>query len=82
MLLPKPERKRLGQEQYKKQRQEIFERYGWRCACCGRILPLHRDHIIKRSQGGGDEDKNAQPLCSRCHDEKDNKARSKSKYWN
>jgi 5-methylcytosine-specific restriction endonuclease McrA len=82
MLLPKPKRVRLSPEEYAKQRTELFEKYGWRCAKCGRLLPLQRDHIKKRSQGGGDEDANAQPLCPECHNSKDNVAKSKSYYWN
>jgi 5-methylcytosine-specific restriction endonuclease McrA len=82
MLLPKPCRVKLGPEDYARHRQEVFEKYNWRCAKCGRILPLTLDHKRKRSQGGGDETGNTQPLCLRCHDEKDNVARSKSKYYN
>ena len=73
---------KLTPEAYERQRRDIFERYDWRCASCGKLLPLQRDHIKKRSQGGGDEDANAQPLCYVCHNEKDNVAKSKSKYWN
>lgn len=80
MLLPKLKRKRVSKEDYLKQCEELFKKFGWRCANCGRILPLQRDHIKKRSQGGGDEMENAQPLCPRCHDEKDNVAKSKSGY--
>lgn len=72
---------RLGSEGYREQRNKILEKYDYRCAKCGRILPLQRDHIQKRSQGGGDEDENAQVLCAQCHNEKDNVAKSKSKYW-
>jgi 5-methylcytosine-specific restriction endonuclease McrA len=82
MLLPKPHRLRLDLNDYNRMKQELFEKYNWRCAKCGRIRPLTLDHKRKRSQGGGDEDGNTQPLCSECHDEKDNVARSKSKYWN
>lgn len=81
-MLPKVRRVRLGPEDYEKQRRELLEKFDYRCAKCGRILPLQRDHIKKRSQGGGDEDENAQLLCLRCHNEKDNVAKSKSKYWN
>ena len=80
-LLPKPKKVKLGQEEYERQRQLIFEKFDWRCSCCGRILPLQRDHIVKRSRGGGDELENAQPLCPKCHDQKDNVAKSKSSYW-
>jgi 5-methylcytosine-specific restriction endonuclease McrA len=73
---------RLNQEEYLTQRQKLFDSFDWRCAKCGKLGPLQRDHIRKRSQGGGDEIENAQPLCPKCHEEKDNVARGKSKYWN
>jgi hypothetical protein len=80
MLLPKPRKTKLGQEEYLAQRKQVFDNFDWRCANCNKILPLQRDHIKKRSQGGGDEIENAQPLCPKCHNEKDNVAKSKSAY--
>jgi hypothetical protein len=77
----KKKRVKLSSEEYLRQRIEIFARQGWRCANCGRLLQLQRDHIVKRSQGGGDEPLNAQGLCPRCHEEKDNLPKSKSDYW-
>ncbi len=76
----KEKKVKLSPEDYRRQRRQLFDNYDWRCANCGRILPLERDHIKKRSQGGGDEYTNAQPLCHKCHNEKDNVAPSKSKY--
>lgn len=72
MLLPKPTRVRLSPQDYKRQRQLLAERSGWRCAKCGKITGLDRDHIKKRSQLGGDGSDNAQMLCRKCHDRKDN----------
>jgi 5-methylcytosine-specific restriction endonuclease McrA len=80
-LEPKTIRVKLSEQEYKKQSLEIFERQGWRCAKCGRLKPLTRDHIRKRSQLGGDEESNAQGLCADCHEQKDNVAKSKSRYW-
>ena len=77
----KPRRARLNVVDYLRQRRELCERADWRCANCGRMLPLQRDHIKKRSQLGGDEWDNAQMLCSRCHNQKDNVAKSKSEYY-
>lgn len=81
MLLPKKRRLRLTRQEYLEQRQRVFENAGWRCERCGKIAPLQRDHIRKRSRLGGDETENAQALCPRCHEEKDNVAKSKSRYW-
>ena len=82
MQLVKPQRLRLTPKEYAEQRKLLGEMFDWRCAKCGKILPLQRNHIRKRSQLGGDEIENAQLLCIGCHDQKDNVARSKSKYWN
>jgi 5-methylcytosine-specific restriction endonuclease McrA len=71
MNFPKPKRIRLNREDYREQREALFERQGYRCAICGRIRPLTRDHIVKRSQLGGDEWANAQGLCVECHRDKD-----------
>jgi 5-methylcytosine-specific restriction endonuclease McrA len=71
----KSRRMRLSAEDYIKQRKALCERSDWRCEHCGRILPLQRDHIKKRSQLGGDEWENAQMLCARCHDRKDNQCK-------
>ena len=39
-----------------------------RCLRCGRSgIPLDRDHIIPRYQGGDDTPQNWQPLCARCN---------------
>lgn len=55
---------------------EIWIDTGKQCAKCGRSLPVFStelfDHIIKRSQGGGDTRENLRPLCGRCHDKEDN----------
>lgn len=72
---------KLPPDQYALARTQIFERQGWRCACCGKHRPLTLDHKRKRSQLGGDEDSNLQGLCMECHNDKDNVAKSKSKYW-
>lgn len=41
------------------------------CQICGiQRLSLHRDHIIPRWRGGGDEPENIQWLCANCHEDK------------
>lgn len=53
------------------QRQQIFERDGYRCVICGRGqkdgLELHVDHIKPRHLGGKSEIENGQTLCSECN---------------
>ena len=81
LKFPKPKRQKKTAESYKTQTEELLEKAGYRCARCNRFAPLQRDHKVKRSQGGGDENENAQMLCPKCHDEKDNQPKSKSGYW-
>lgn len=60
-------------------RVEVFERDESTCRICGaglddidpqfphRKVRLHVDHIVPRSQGGGDDMKNLRTLCSTCN---------------
>lgn len=57
----------------KKKRDILWEKYGGRCACCGKPLRLEEtalDRIIPRRLGGTDELENLQPLCWSCNAEK------------
>ena len=47
-----------------------------RCAICKRWMGLDPDHIVKRSQGGGNEGNNIQWICRTCHERGDNMADS------
>lgn len=38
------------------------------CIRCGSPDEIEEHHIKERSQGGGDEAENKEPLCSACHD--------------
>lgn len=38
------------------------------CARCGRNESIEKHHIIPKSEGGPDADKNKKELCSACHD--------------
>ena len=71
-MFPKPKRLKLSQEEYLQQRQQLFDKFDWRCSSCGKILPVTLDHIKKRSQMGGDDTDNLRPLCIGCHDIADN----------
>lgn len=65
-------------------RNEILERNGFTCQCCGgapndpdpfnpsRKLRLHIDHIIPISQGGTDNKDNLRVLCSACNQGRSN----------
>ena len=50
-----------------KRRMAILERFNNRCVKCGGSTSLEIDHIIPRSQGGGDEESNLQVLCKTCN---------------
>ena len=63
----------MGKTLPKEFRLSILERDNFCCVFCGKggqtsqwILEV--DHILPRSQGGGDEQSNLRTLCVRCHD--------------
>ena len=54
---------------YSSRREAILHRDNYTCQCCGKKharLEVH--HIICRSQGGTDDEKNLITLCKECHD--------------
>lgn len=54
----------------KKDWKSLKEKYGYRCASCGRQEPdvkLSPDHKVPRSRGGSNELGNWQPLCESCN---------------
>ena len=51
-------------------RQEILERDGNKCLCCGNIEELTIDHIIPISKGGMTNSNNLQTLCRNCNSKK------------
>ena len=63
----KSRRIKLLPESYRVQSMALFDASGWRCEMCGRIAPLHRHHVVPRSQMGGDEAGNFMALCFECH---------------
>jgi len=54
-------------------RQNIFKRDGFRCGYCGSRHNLTVDHIIPRSQGGGDSWENLITACEACNRRKGNR---------
>ena len=51
----------------------VLRRDEWRCQICGKIVmgkEAQIDHIRAVQDGGSDDEKNLQTLCSRCHGKK------------
>ncbi len=48
-------------------RKQVYRRDGYRCALCDSTRGLHCHHVVKRSQGGPNEEWNLITLCSICH---------------
>ena len=58
----------------KAQRREVYDKYGGRCAYCGRPLryeDMQVDHIIPKRKGGQDIMANYNPACRSCNHYKD-----------
>lgn len=53
--------------------EEILERYGRKCLCCGTTEKITRDHVIPVSLGGANTKENIQPLCQSCNSKKKKK---------
>ena len=66
-VLPKQPRMRLDPELFKRLREQVLRRDGWRCQCCGSRSNLEVHHQDFRSQGGDDSERNLITLCARCH---------------
>lgn len=51
--------------------QEICNKYGNKCLCCGRTdVKLFIDHVIPLARGGRNDASNLQPLCHNCNSQK------------
>jgi 5-methylcytosine-specific restriction endonuclease McrA len=51
-------------------RLKVYNKYGGRCAYCGREIELKDmqvDHIVPKRQGGTDDIANYNPSCRRCN---------------
>ena len=54
---------------YSSRREAVIHRDNYTCRCCGkRHTRLEVHHIVFRSQGGTDDEKNLITLCKECHD--------------
>jgi 5-methylcytosine-specific restriction endonuclease McrA len=60
---------RRAEPTYKMIRAFVLERDGWRCQQCGAREHLDVHHLLARSRGGPDEERNLMTLCRRCHRE-------------
>jgi 5-methylcytosine-specific restriction endonuclease McrA len=58
---------RLAIAEYKKLRQEVLRRDGWRCQSCGAMSNLEVHHKELRSQSGDEVERNLITLCTACH---------------
>jgi hypothetical protein len=66
-ILPKQPRVRLDPASYERLRQQVLQRDGWRCQCCGARSNLEVHHKVFRSQGGQDSEENLITVCAECH---------------
>jgi 5-methylcytosine-specific restriction endonuclease McrA len=64
---PKTARIKLNREEYKRLRQCVFDRDGWRCQVCGSSQNLHIHHLRFRSHQGDDNEQNLITVCANCH---------------
>ncbi len=60
-------RLKLDRESYRRLRQHVLERDGWRCQRCGCLSELEVHHLSSRSQLGDDAEHNLITLCRSCH---------------
>jgi hypothetical protein len=62
---------------YRRNREQVMERNGWRCARCGRMYQLQIHHRRFRSHGGTHRPENLEPVCWPCHGQIHRSERSK-----
>lgn len=54
----------------KAQRIVVHEKYGGRCAYCGKVIAhkdMQVDHVLPKCRGGSDDTDNLMPACRRCN---------------
>ncbi|PYX74320.1 MAG: hypothetical protein DMG72_10425 [Acidobacteria bacterium] len=64
---PKRPPQRLDPKLYERLREQVLQRDGWKCQCCGTRSNLEVHHKEFRSQGGDDSEENLITLCAGCH---------------
>jgi 5-methylcytosine-specific restriction endonuclease McrA len=64
---PKRPRRKLDPNGYRKLREEVLQRDGWRCQGCGKSQKLQVHHRQRRSGLGDDAADNLITLCADCH---------------
>jgi 5-methylcytosine-specific restriction endonuclease McrA len=59
----------------------LLAAYDWRCEWCNHsgTQPLHKDHVVPFTKGGGNDIYNLQPLCGPCNSSKKNRENEISK---
>lgn len=67
--------------EYKKNRKIILEQSGYICHYCNGPANT-ADHIVPKSQGGGDELSNLLPACHQCNSTRQDRTMVRLKYWN
>ena len=67
LIRPKRPRLQLDAELYKRLRQQVLQRDGWRCQGCGTRSHLEVHHMEFRKHGGHDSEENLMTLCAGCH---------------
>ena len=60
---------RQDAEAYARLRRKVLKRDGWKCQNCGSKEQLDVHHIIPRSRGGEDDERNLVTLCRTCHND-------------
>jgi 5-methylcytosine-specific restriction endonuclease McrA len=75
-----------GTAEYKRNREAVMRRAGGRCEGCGhRHRKLQCDHVVAKSEGGGNAVSNLQALCTKeaggcgCHEAKTYSQRGRSR---
>jgi 5-methylcytosine-specific restriction endonuclease McrA len=63
---PKRPRRRLDPDGYRRLREEVLKRDGWRCQSCGTSQKLQVHHQQRRSALGDDGADNLLTLCADC----------------
>jgi 5-methylcytosine-specific restriction endonuclease McrA len=58
---------RLEADEYRRLRQQVLRRDGWRCQSCGSRQNLEVHHQQFRSHSGEDAEHNLITLCTNCH---------------